>query len=102
MTAITNLAIAELVIYLLLIPDIGYILYRHGRRGFLGWGFLVVYCVLRITSSGVQISDRNSTSNSGAILNSIGISALLMALSGIIHEAFVCPCVWSDDDEADS
>ncbi|KAF2103173.1 hypothetical protein NA57DRAFT_52703 [Rhizodiscina lignyota] len=68
-------------------PDIIYVLIRHGRRGYSGWGFLLVYCILPVTSSSVQIGDSNTTSITGAIINSIGIYALLMALSGVIYEA---------------
>jgi prolipoprotein diacylglyceryltransferase len=87
LNAITRLAIAELIIYLILLPIVIFILIKHGRRGFEGWGFLIVFCVLRLTSSGIQIGDSNSTSTTGAIINSVGISAILLALSGVIHEA---------------
>ncbi|KAF2095915.1 hypothetical protein NA57DRAFT_78689 [Rhizodiscina lignyota] len=78
---------AELVLYLLFIPVGLYILIRHGRRGLVGWAFFHVYCALRIVSDGVQISDRDSTSDAGGIINSVGISGLLLALAGVMHEA---------------
>jgi hypothetical protein len=87
--AITRLAIAELVIYVLLLPLIVYILVRHGRRGLDGWGFLIVFCILRVVSSGLQIGSTSSNSSTGGIINSIGISALLLALGGIVTEAYV-------------
>jgi hypothetical protein len=85
--ATTRLAIAELTIYILLLPLVIYILVRHGRHGIEGWAFLIAFCVLRLTSSGLQIADRNSTSTIGSIINSVGISGLLLSLSGIIREA---------------
>jgi hypothetical protein len=85
--AITSLAIAELTIYILLLPAIIYILVRHGRHGIEGWAFLIVFAILRLVSSGIQVANRNSTSTTGSIINSVGISGLLLSLSGVIHEA---------------
>ena len=88
----TRLAIAELVIYLIIVPIILYILLRHGQPGYPGWGFLIVFCGLRLASDGFQISDHNKAakgepvSNTGAIINSIGISGLVYSLAGVIHE----------------
>lgn len=82
----TRLAIAELAIFLPLLAVVIFIAVRHGRRGLDGWGFLAAFCVLRLTSSGLQVGQQDSTSNTGSIVNSIGISALLLALSGVIHE----------------
>lgn len=87
MSSTTDLAIAELVIYILLIFDIAFLLYKHGKRGFLGWLFFVVFCFLRVIASAYQIHDGDHSSSTGGILNSIGVSALLMTLSGIVHEA---------------
>jgi hypothetical protein len=88
----TQLSIAELVIYLILVPIILYILIRHGKLGYLGWSFLIVFCGLRLASDGIQIGNHDnaakggSAGSSGAIINSIGLSGLLYSLSGIIHE----------------
>lgn len=79
-----RLAIAELIIYILLLPIAVYILFRHGKPGFVGFGFFVLFGILRIVSSGMGIND---TSITGSIINSVGISSLLLAISGIIHEA---------------
>jgi hypothetical protein len=88
----TQLSIAELTIYIVLVPAIIYTLLRHGKSGYLGWGFLIVFCGLRLTADGIQISNHNKAAkgepvgNAGAIINAIGISGLLYSLSGIIHE----------------
>jgi hypothetical protein len=79
-----RLAIAELIIYIILLPVAFYILVRHGKPGYTGWGFFLLFCTLRIVSSGLGINDTSTTSG---IVNSVGISALLLAISGIIHEA---------------
>jgi hypothetical protein len=89
---ITQLSIAELAIYVVLVPAVIYILLRHGKPGYLGWGFLIVFCGLRLAADGIQISNHDKAakgepvSNAGAIVNAIGISGLLYTLSGIIHE----------------
>jgi prolipoprotein diacylglyceryltransferase len=79
-----RLAIAELIIYIIIFPIAVYILVRHGKPGYIGWGFFLVFCTLRIVSSGLGVND---TSTIGGIINSVGISALLLAISGVIHEA---------------
>lgn len=90
--ATTQLSIAELAIYLILVPIIIYILVRHGKPGYHGWGFLIVFCGLRLASDGIQIGNHKNAANggsagsSGAIINSIGLSGLLYSLAGIIHE----------------
>jgi len=53
----SQLAAAQLALYLLLIIPSIYILYKHGWRGSLGWFFLFAFCSLRIIGSGLQISD---------------------------------------------
>jgi hypothetical membrane protein len=82
--ATARLAIAELIIYIILLPLVAYILFRHGKRGIDGWAFLVIFCILRIVSSAMQIANR--TSITGSIINSVGVSAMLLALVGVIHE----------------
>ena len=78
------MAIVELVIYLFLVPVILFILYRHGLPGFLGWIFLLAFSGLRLASDGLEIG--NSTGSGGSIINAIGLSPLMLATSGIIHE----------------
>ena len=76
---------AQLVIYAILsLPIFGLIL-RHGRLGRLGWGFLLAFCTLRIIGGAMAVSG-NSTS--AYIISSIGISPLLLAVDGILHEAY--------------
>lgn len=90
----TSLAIAELAIYILIVPIVVYIFIRHGKPGYLGWGFLLVFCGLRLTADGFQINDHSKASKgepvsgTGSIINSVGISGLLLSLSGIISEAY--------------
>ena len=93
--ATVRLSIAELVIYIFLVPIVVYILIRHGKPGYLGWGFIIVFCGLRLASDGIEIAQHNSLSgsSSGAIINAIGLSGLLYGLAGILHEWFVVFCL---------
>ncbi|KAF2667841.1 hypothetical protein BT63DRAFT_441400 [Microthyrium microscopicum] len=91
--ATTDLAIAELVIYILLLPVFIFVLARHGKHGIIGWLFLALFAVLRIIADGFQIDDRikqnkgEQVSSTGAIINSVGVSPLLIALASIVCEA---------------
>ncbi|KAF2758983.1 hypothetical protein EJ05DRAFT_475218 [Pseudovirgaria hyperparasitica] len=78
-----RLAVAELAIYALfsLLGIFNFI--KHGRHGWLGWFFFLAFCLLRLTGQGMSI---NSSSSSAAIVSSIGISALILAVLGITHE----------------
>jgi len=84
-----GLNIAQLAIYCALsIPNI-YILIRHGWSGLLGWAYLFAFCTLRLVGAAIQLSaDKNGkVDTSAAIISSIGLSPLLLATSGILHEA---------------
>ena len=89
----TQLAIAELVIYLLLICLGFFILFKHGKRGLEPWLFYIMFCSLRIIAGGLQINNWNKiqqgkpSSDTASIVNSIGISALLLCSCGVLHEA---------------
>jgi len=81
----TGVATAQLAIYAALSLPTIYVLIRHGKRGFLGWFYLFVFETLRIVGGAMLLKDPLST---GAIvISSIGISPLLLATLGILHEA---------------
>ncbi|KAJ0423937.1 hypothetical protein BJY00DRAFT_320993 [Aspergillus carlsbadensis] len=81
------LPIAQLAIYAPLSLPILYLLYTHGRHGFLAWAYLLAFCVLRMTGDALAINDEN---NSGAqIISSIGLSPLLLSVEGVLHEGRV-------------
>lgn len=84
----SGLDAAQLAIFAVLSLPVLYLIYSHGRRGFLGWGFLLIYCILRLTGAGMAISNSGP---SAQIISSIGLSPMLLALDGILHEACVLP-----------
>jgi hypothetical protein len=71
---------AELAIYAILALPVLYLLFRHSTAGLLGWFYLFAFCSLRIVGGAL-------TSSSAGIISSIGLSPLLLAASGILHEA---------------
>jgi hypothetical protein len=76
---------AELALYLILSPPAVYLLARHFRFGFLGWAYLLAFCGLRIIGGALGLNDANA--KTAAIISSIGLSPLLLAAAGILHEA---------------
>ncbi|KAI8963492.1 hypothetical protein F5Y11DRAFT_319405 [Daldinia sp. FL1419] len=85
--ATSALPIALLAIYLTLSPSLVYIAIKHGLKhgAIIGWAFLFIFCTLRIISSAIQIHD--TYSSSAALVASIGLSPLLAATCGVLHEA---------------
>lgn len=83
----SSLSVFQLAIYSLLSLPILFILSRHGTQGLLGWAYLFVFCSLRIVGSALQISNPQGTGAS--IIANIGLSPLLLATLGLIHEAYV-------------
>ncbi|KIA75726.1 hypothetical protein HK57_00461 [Aspergillus ustus] len=82
-----GLPIAQLAIYAPLTLPVLYLLYTHGRHGFLAWAYLLAFCILRMTGGALAVSD---PTNAGAqIISSIGLSPMLLSLEGVLHEARV-------------
>ncbi|BCS25448.1 uncharacterized protein APUU_50159A [Aspergillus puulaauensis] len=80
----SGLDAAQLAIFAVLSLPVLYLIYSHGRRGFLGWGFLLVFCILRLTGAGMAIGNSGPAAQ---IISSIGLSPMLLSLDGILHEA---------------
>lgn len=78
------LSVAELAIYATLSFPVIFILIRHLPAGAVGWGFLLAFCTLRIIGGALSM---NSNKPSASIISSVGLSPLLLAASGILHEA---------------
>lgn len=78
---------AVLVVYLVLFIPASYTTFKHGVQGmaWLGWGYLMIFCSLRIIGSALQISNPESTG--AAIISNVGLSPLTIAISGVLHEA---------------
>ncbi|KAG0646430.1 hypothetical protein D0Z07_7622 [Hyphodiscus hymeniophilus] len=79
-------AIIEVAVYIALVSPITYILLKHGRKGILGWLALQSFCFTRIIGNILVLKDGDN-STAATIINSIGLSPLLIGTIGIIHEA---------------
>ena len=83
------LAAATIAIFSVLVLPCIYLIFRHGFRhfAFLGWLFLFAFCNLKLVGAGMILGGGDkSTAN---LLVSIGLSPLLLAVGGILHEACV-------------
>lgn len=81
----SSISTAELAIYALFSIAVLYILVKHGRPGFLGWFYLFIFCTIRIVGGVLEIKK----SSSASVVANIGLSPLLLATSGILHEGYV-------------
>ena len=84
------LSVSKVVVYLILIQPALFCLWKHGKTGFLGWFYVQLFCVLRIATGAMGIHG-SGTGLTSVILNSIGLSPLLLAIAGVLHEAYVFP-----------
>src|ERR1700761_3798457 len=87
------LSAVELPIYLIIVPFVMYLTYRHGEAGFLGYFYLNISCGVRIAADIVELAQGTQVDNSTAkptiaaiVIGSIGLSPLLLALAGMAHD----------------
>lgn len=87
MTPDQALAAAILAIYAILSLPVLYVAFRHGFSGLaiLGWGYLFIFCTLKMVGSGMQLHD--SQSLGASIVSNVGLSPILLAAAGVLHEA---------------
>jgi len=85
----SGLNTAQLAIYAALSLPVVYILIRHGRPGLLGWFYILAFCSLRVIGGALALrADKNGKpSSAAATISSIGLSPLLLGISGVLHEA---------------
>lgn len=88
-----SLAVFEIVIYIPILFIAHYLLFRHGRHGIMAWLAFSSFCALRIIAGILEVVDWHkeqkgeSVGNAASIVNSVGLSALLVACIGVVHEA---------------
>lgn len=81
---VNSLSAATLAIYIILAIPVLFLLVKHGRHGLLGWFFLFIFCSLQIIGSALAVK---GSSPSASIISNVGLSPLLLAAAGILHEA---------------
>lgn len=77
---------ARLGVFIVFLPFSLFCLFKHGKTGFFGWFYVQVFCSLRIVTGGIGIHG-DQTGETFVILNSIGLSPLILATAGVLHEA---------------
>lgn len=78
------LSAVECAFYAFLLLPVLYLIFRHRTYGFMGWLFLSFFCILRIIGGAMSV---NSASGVGSIISNVGLSPMLLATAGILHEA---------------
>ena len=88
------LAVVTLIIDLILIQPTFLILWKHGKRGILGWFYLQLLCAIRIIANAIELHNIAQNKPGGmaaTILNSVGLSPLILSVTGVLHEAYASP-----------
>lgn len=80
---------AELCVYVPIFFLTLIIIFRHGFQRQLGWIYLVIFCLIRCAGAGFKIASEHHPSNKtdiewSSILQSVGLSPLLMASLGLL------------------
>jgi len=88
LTASGDISIVEIVVYLPLLVAAVAVCLRHGFKKAEGWIFLVALCVIRIAGAACNLVTFSNLSiglfEAVAILNSVGVSPLLLATIGVL------------------
>ena len=85
-----SVSVASIIVYLALLQPTLFCFWKHGKRGFLGWFYVQLFCLVRIIGSGFAIYGINKHSPGGVatlVLQSVGLSPLLLGAVGILHES---------------
>ncbi|KAI9760535.1 MAG: hypothetical protein M4579_001620 [Chaenotheca gracillima] len=85
----TSVPIAQLAVAIIFSIPTLFIFIRHGGPGLLGWFYLFAFCTLLIIGAALQINAENkgTSTSSSSLISNIGLSPLLLATSGVLHEA---------------
>jgi hypothetical protein len=83
------IAIIEICVYIPVFLLTLVVVFRHGFQKQLGWIYLAIFCIIRLAGAGFKIASNNDPTNTtdiewAAILQSVGLSPLLMASLGLL------------------
>ncbi|KAL8695223.1 MAG: hypothetical protein Q9218_000261 [Villophora microphyllina] len=85
----SRLAIAEIVFYFPALLFTILLIVRHGLKKELGWFFVGTLAVIRIVGASMELAANAQNNNTlfivAAILNGIGLNALLLAMAGLLR-----------------
>ncbi|PWY89239.1 integral membrane protein [Aspergillus heteromorphus CBS 117.55] len=80
-----DIFVADLIFYLILLIPVHLVAWWHGWPGFLAWYYVVIFCVARVIGGALGVHD--SSSLAANIIVGVGISPLVLAVDGLLHEA---------------
>jgi hypothetical protein len=92
LSATERLAVAEIVLYVFLLPILAFVTFKHGKIGMVAWPTLVGVCAMRITDASVLVANRGNPEATAVIITSAFTSsgtlgALALAPTGVLYEA---------------
>ncbi|CZR55858.1 uncharacterized protein PAC_05746 [Phialocephala subalpina] len=83
------IAIAEICVYIPTFVLTLVVVFRHGFKKQFGWIYLAIFCIVRLAGAGFKIAQTHNPDNKtdiewAAILQSVGLSPLLLASLGLL------------------
>lgn len=84
------LELAQLAFYATATLPAFYCFATHGKHGLIGWFYVIAMCGLRLVGSGMGYHAQSTTgkpNTTASIISGIGLSPLLLATLGILHES---------------
>lgn len=85
-----GLELAQIVFYAMAVLPAFVCFAAHGKHGLMGWLYVIVMCGLRLAGNGMayhSLSTTGHASEAAQIISGIGLSPLLLAGLGLLHEA---------------
>jgi hypothetical protein len=85
----TILAVAELIVYSLLLIPSAYVGFKHGKAGVVAWVTLLSFCAMRIGSSSILVYERNKVQKQGvglSVTTSGTVDVLALLPTGLVYE----------------
>jgi hypothetical protein len=84
-----SIAIAEICVYIPIFFLTIVVIFRHGFHRQLGWIYLAIFCIIRLAGAAFKILEAKHPTDKtdvewASILQSIGLSPLLLASLGIL------------------
>jgi hypothetical protein len=88
-SANSSIAAAQIGVFAALSLPAFYCLIRHGASGFLGWIEVFSLCTIRVIGAALQYHDlhNHTVSTATQIVTNLGLTPLILAAAGILHEA---------------
>ncbi len=88
-STVEGIAIAEIGVYIPVFLLTAIVVFRHGFKRQAGWIYLALFCLIRLAGAGFKIAQTHNPTNKtdiewAAILQSVGLSPLLLASMGLL------------------